>query len=75
MAVENSTDVGVPNSIGVAVSNSAGVVVLSSAGVAVPSSAHTQNQVIMVGPKEKLPKFNGDETANPIRHYKTCETI
>ena len=29
----------------------------------------------MVGPKEKLPKFNGDGPTNPIRHCKTCETI
>ena len=29
----------------------------------------------MTGPKEKLPKFNGDGTADPIKHCKTCETI
>jgi hypothetical protein len=41
----------------------------------VSNNAHTQNQVIMVGPKEKLPKFYGDGTTDPIRHNKTCETI
>lgn len=34
-----------------------------------------QKKVTMAGPKEKLPKFNDDGTADPIRHYKTCETI
>lgn len=29
----------------------------------------------MSGPKEKFPKFDGDEAADPIRHCKTCETI
>ena len=29
----------------------------------------------MAGPKEKLPKFDGDGTVDPIRHCKTCETI
>lgn len=29
----------------------------------------------MAEPKEKLSKFDGDETADPIRHCKTCETI
>ena len=29
----------------------------------------------MAGPKEKLPKFDGDGTTDPIQHCKTCETI
>ena len=29
----------------------------------------------MAGPKEKLPKFDGDEAADLIRHCKTCEMI
>ena len=29
----------------------------------------------MAGPKEKWPKFDGDRTADPIRHCKTCKTI
>ena len=29
----------------------------------------------MAAPKEKLPKFDGNEAADPIRHCKTCETI
>ena len=29
----------------------------------------------MAGPKEKLPKFDGDEAVDPIRHCKTWETI
>lgn len=29
----------------------------------------------MARPKEKLSKFDGDGTADPIRHYKTCKTI
>ena len=29
----------------------------------------------MAGPKEKLPKFHGDGTADPVRHCKTCVTI
>ena len=42
----------------------------------VQSSAGThQNPVIMAGPKEKLPKFDGEGAIDPIRHYKTCETI
>lgn len=29
----------------------------------------------IVGPKENLPKFHGDGSADPIKHCKTCETI
>lgn len=45
--------------------------VQNSAGMQVPLN---QRKVTMAGPKEKLPKFNGDGTADPIRHCKTCET-
>ena len=75
-----SAGVGV-QSVGVGVQSvdvgvqSAGVEVQNSANVAVLNNAFTQNQVIMVGPKEKLPKFDGDGTADPIRHCKTYETI
>ena len=58
-----------------AIENNTGVVVPNSAGVAALNNARTQHQVIMAGPKEKLPKFDGDGTANLIRHCKTCETI
>ena len=66
--VRNST--AVANSAGVA--NNAGV--QNSAGV--QNNAGTQQHtVIMAGPKEKLPKFDGDEAVDPIRHCKTCKTI
>ena len=42
----------------------------NSTAVGLPSVS-----VEMAGPKEKLPKFDGDEGADPIRHCKTCETI
>ena len=29
----------------------------------------------MAGPKEKLPKFDGDRTVNPIKNCKTCKII
>ena len=82
-AVENSADVVVSNSVGVAVLNSASFAVSNRAGVtppnttsvATPNTTHTQHPVIMVGTKEKVPKFDGDGTADPIRHYKTCKTI
>lgn len=51
----------------------------SSASAQNNTSTHqvpqNQKKVTMAGPKEKLPKFNGDGTANPIKHCKTCETI
>ena len=66
-----------------AVENNAGVAnagVENSAGV--QNSARVQNNagtqqhtVIMAGPKEKLPKFDGDEAFDPIRHCKTCEML
>ena len=61
-------------SVGVGV-QSTSVGVQSSTGVEVQNSARTQNQVIMAGPKEKLPKFDGDGMVDPIKHCKTCETI
>lgn len=48
---------------------------VQTANVAGLNNACTQNLVVMVGPKEKLPKFDGDGMVDPIRHCKTCETI
>ena len=39
---------------------------VNSATVVGPSNAYLQNLVVMVGPKEKLPKFNGNGIADPI---------
>ena len=66
--VENSAGVGnnagVKNSAGVGnnagTQNSAGV--QNSAG----TQQNPQHTVIMAGPKEKLPKFDGDEATDPI---------
>ena len=48
---------------------------VNNATIAGSSNAGFQNPVVMVGPKEKLPKFDDDGTADPIQHCKTCETI
>ncbi len=69
---DQSANVGV-QTVGVGV-QTAGVGV-KSASVAGPSNACLQKPIVIAGQKEKLPKFNGDGTADPIRHYKTCETI
>lgn len=59
----------------VVVQNSAGVQNRAGAQNSTSMQQVPQNQVVMAGLKEKLPKFNGDGTADPIRHYKTCKTI
>lgn len=64
--IQNNT--GVQNSAGD--QNSAGA--QNNAGTQVPQN---QRKVTMASPKEKLPKFHGDGTTDPIRHSKTCETI
>ena len=67
-------------SVGVAV-QSAGVgakshgVGVSSSSIAAVNNNRTKNSVVMAGPKEKLPKFDGDGMTDPIRHCKTCEMI
>ena len=63
----NSTTVGIPS---VSVEIPSVSVEVPSINVGVPSV-----NVEMAGPKEKLPKFDRDEAADPIRHCKTCETI
>ena len=72
--VDNSAGVGtkegVQNNAGV--SSSAGT--LNSVGVH-NSASMQQHPVIMAAPKEKLPKFDGEDTVDPIRHCKTCVTI
>ena len=30
----------------------------------------SQTRIVMAGPKEKLPKFDGDRMADPIGHYR-----
>ena len=75
-SAEVNNRAGVGNSAGVG--NRAGV--SSSAGTPNSAGVHNstgtqQNLVIMAAPKEKLPKFDGDEAVDPIRHCKTCETI
>ena len=70
--VEHTTGVG--EQIASAEVQTAGAGV-NNASVAGTNNACAQNPGVMAGPKEKLPKFEGDGTADPIRHCKTCETI
>ena len=55
--------------------NNAGV--LNNVGVQnnIGTQQIPQTPIIMAGPKEKLPKFDGDGMADLIRHCKTCKTI
>ena len=48
---------------------------VNSTSVAGTNNTRAQNPRVMAGPKEKLPKFDGDGTADPIQHCKTCEMI
>ena len=72
MGAQNSAgaqnSVGAQNSMGA--HNSART--QNSASTQLPTN---KNKVAMIGPKEKLSKFNGDGMPNPIRHCKMCKTI
>ena len=64
----------VPLSIATLESNTS-VAPLNTTSVAPPNTTTVARPVIMAGTKEKVPKFDGDGTADPIEHYKTCSTI
>ena len=75
MAPPNTTNVAPPNSTGVAPPNTTRVAPPNFTNVTPPNITTIAPPVIMDGTKEKVPKFDGDGTVDPIRHYKTCEAI
>ncbi len=71
---EKSAGVGVQTA-DVGVQTAGAGVQTAGAGVQTFGVTVQTSSVVMVGPKEKLLKFEGDGTTDPIRHCKTCETI